>query len=270
MDNSNNFSQQNILSERTRVLNNSFQNNNTSGSDAYDGKIGRENENFSQDKNSKKKSSIINLTSGELKKEYIKKFSYLKNRITFIFIISILSIINSLMEYKYLKPSELNTILMIMSFLTTGLSFILIVNINAKALIDTFGYQAFYAFSIIETFIFFSLLILKIYYFINVTNELHSSNICEDRIKCPENSILLFLFIFNCVIILLNLFCVKFICKLFLEGIRIFLKKEKTLFERQLELNKNKKNENNRSIDCIRKEKLDSNKENNRDKIKKE
>ena len=273
MENSPYLSPQMNLAERIRKLNNSSRDNEESLKGNYHGtnsypEMDKEYTRLLNQKNIKKNSAIIDLTNEELKKEYENKYRYHKKWIRFLFVISILYILNSLIELKYLKPSELNIVLIIMSFISLGLCFILIVNINAKALIDSFGYQAFYFFAIIEKIIFFFLFILKIYYFVHIIQELYLSTKCNKKFKCPDFSFLLFLFIFNCVIILLNLFCIKFSIQLFLEAVNILMKKDKTLFERQLELNLIERKEKNRKNKFVNEEKLDSNRDNSKDDMK--
>ena len=261
------------LSDRTRKVHNLSSNNQDSLKANYHGRntypeMDNEYDTLLKQKKLKKKSSVINLTSEELKKEYENKNKYLKNRIVIMFLISILSFINSIIEFKYLRPAEKNAAIMILSFLSAGLCFVLIVNLNANALIDSFGYQAFYFFSIFEFVIFLILFVLKFYNFIIVFKELYSPTICRDKIRCPKRSSSIYLFIFNCLIIIFQLIYAKFIWNLFFEGIRILMKKEKTLFERQLELNLVEKNEQNERKEFIEEERLDSNRKNSRDNMK--
>ena len=274
MDNNPYFTNKLNLGERTRKLHDS-----TTKKDEESMKAGfhgyksypemdKEYDTLLQNKTKKSKSGIINLTNEELKKEYTIKNNYLKNRIRLLFFLFILFIINSIMEYKYFKPADINSVLIILSLLNAGLCFILLININANALIDSFGYQAFYFFAIVEAIAFFLLFVLKLYNFIYVFNQLYSSTICRNKIKCPKFASSLFLFIFILVIIVCQLFFTKFIWNLFLESIRIIMKKEKTFFERQLELNLIEKREKNNKIEFAEEEKLDSNRDNSKDNIK--
>ena len=261
------------LSDRTRNLHNLSQNNQESLKANYHGyntypEMDNEYASLLKQKKLKKKSGIINLTSEELKKEYENKNNYLKSYMNIMFLISILSSINSIIEFKYLRPAEKNAAIMILSFISAGLCFVLIVNLNANALIDSFGYQAFYFFAIFEFVIFLVLFVLKFYNFVSVFKELYASTMCKNKIRCPKFSSSIYLFIFNCVIIICQLICVKFIWNLFLEGFRILMKKEKTLFERQLELNLVEKNERNMNKEFVEEERLDSNRENSRDNMK--
>ena len=167
-----------------------------------------------------------------------------------------------MLDNKFLKPSELNSAVLILSFLSASLSFLLIVNINAKALIDSYGYMAFYLFGILESFIFFALFLLKSYKFIFDFKDI------KNKSSIPKYIKLLIVIILNFIIFAGIILLLKFIWNLFLEGIRILTKKQKTLFERQLELNLIKENENNRKIEFVEEENLDSNKENSEDNMK--
>jgi len=261
------------LTERTRKLNSSLNDKNEPLKTNYHGQnsyaeMDNEYHTLLNQKSVKSKSAIINLTSKELKKEYEKKNIYLKSRIRLIFILSIISALNSIIEFKYLKPADKNAVLMILSFISAGLCFLLIVNLNANILIDSFGYRAFYFFAITEFLIFFVLLILKIYNFIFVFKELYTSTLCKNKIKCPKFSSSIYLFILNFIIIICKLFCVKFLWNLFLEGIRTLMKKEKTFFERQLELNRIENIEKNRKLGLVKEENLDSNREDSKDTMK--
>lgn len=192
--------------------------------------------NLLNQKNKKIKNSIINLTSEVLKEEYEIKSNYLKKGILFLFLMSALAALNSLIENKYLKSNEFNSVILLMAFFSAGLCFVLIVNINAKAIIDSFGYAAFYLLAILQTILFFFLFILKIIKFIFDFMEL-----CQRKSSKKYFAVLI---IFNSIIIIGNIFCMKFVCIFFLEAFKILTKKKKTLFERQLELNFIEKNEN--------------------------
>ena len=90
----------------------------------------------------------------------------------------------------------------------------------------------------------------------------------KNKSSIPKYIKLLIVIILNFIIFAGIILLLKFIWNLFLEGIRILTKKQKTLFERQLELNLIKENENNRKIEFVEEENLDSNKENSEDNMK--
>ena len=265
MDSNPYFSPQMSVAERTRNLHHTFNDNNEATKQNYHGfssnpEMDRDYESLLQQKNAKNKSSIINLTSDKLKKEFIFKNNYLKSNLKILFFVSILVIIISLFEHKYLKSTELSTVSLIISFISVSFCFILMVNLNAKILLDSFGYISFYLFAILETFLFFSLFLFKCFKFIYDFQE----------IKSNKNGLFKILYIiFNSIIIFIIGICLKFIKNFFFEAFNTLTKKEKTLFQRQLELNLIEKKEG-RKLEFVEDEKLDSNGENSNDNMKTE
>ena len=258
------FSPQMNVQERTRNLHPSINNNNNAMNQNYHGfsshpEADQDYQNLLQQKKNKNKSSIINLTSDKLKKEFIYKDYYLKSNVKIIFFVSLLVIIVSLVENKYLKSNELSTVSLILGFLSISFCFILIVNLNAKVLLDTFGYAAFYLFAILESLLFFSLFVFKCFKFFHDFKEVKSN-----RHKLFK----IFYFIVNCVIILVTALCLKFIWNFFWEALNTLTKREKTLFQKQLELNLVEKNEKGKLEFVEEEEKLDNNGENSKDNMK--
>ena len=74
-------------------------------------------------------------------------------------------------------------------------------------------------------------------------------------------------FIFNSIVILAIGLCLKFSWNFFWEAFNTLTTKEKTLFQKQLELNLIEKNEN-KKLEFVEDEKLDSNEENSKDNMK--
>ena len=201
-----------------------------------------------------KRKSIIDLTSEDLKNKYNKLYTYYNNGLNQTFIISISLIICIFIEIKNLGPSENNVAILIMSCISASFSFMLIVNIKGKAIIDTYGYIPFYLFSMIESVLFLCLFIFKIINFIIIYNRLNS-NACSKKYKCPGYFFYLLVLIINLAIFIGKIFCFKFIYSLFFDGFKILILKEKTLFQEQIELNEGKGgqiefvDEKNESID---------------------
>lgn len=251
------------LEERTRQLHKMSDEKNESVKKHFHGflshkELDREYNELMNQKYLKSKGSIINLTSEELKKQYDYKYNYFISGIKFMLLLSIMLIFNSFMEFKYLKPSEINISIFILSIISAGFCLMLIVNLNSKALIDTFGYLAFYLFSIIETCLFAFVFLLKFYNFKFLIREIYKAIIGNNIIKYPSYSPLIFLLIFNIIMFSGIIFCFKFIWHLFFEAINIVLKKEKTLFQKQLELNLIENNAKSRKIEFTDEESLDS------------
>ena len=263
MDNNPYFSPQITLTERTRNLHHLNNDSNNAVKQNYHGfssypEMDKDYQNLLRQKRNKGTSSIINLTSDKLKKEFIYKNNYLISNLKIIFFVSILVILISLFENSYLKSTELSTVSLILSFLSIGFCFILMVNLNARVLLDTFGYVSFYLFAIVETFLFFSLFIFKCFKFFYDFKEIYSN---RDKV------FKLLYFIFNFIAIIAIGLCLKFIWNFFWEAFNTLTKKEKTLFQKQLELNLIEKNDN-RKLEFVEDEKHNSNGENSKDNMK--
>lgn len=269
MDNPYHIYKMNLV-ERIKKLKESLDRNDEGIKDNYHGTIplsemDKEYEQIMNEKKLKKNSRIINLTSEKLKQEYIYKYNYLKSGIKFMFLLSIMIVSNTFIEFKYLEINEINISLLITSCISAGLCFTLIVNINEKALLDSLGYIGFYLLSMMETVLFFFLFLIKFYDLFFILNEFY---IIHKFLDYQKYSSFLFLILFSVVNIIGILFCFKFICYLFLEGFDILIMKEKTLFQRQLEINKIENNKNNGKIEYVDEESLEYNQINSKDNIK--
>lgn len=260
------------LFERTKRLNDSLRNEDKTFRQKYHSfirtpEMDKEYNDLMNEKKLKKKSAIINLTSQILKEEYTYKYNYFKSGFKFMFLISFMLIVNAFIEFKYLSPSELNVSLLITSFISTGLIIALVINLNEKALLDTVGYSAFYLSSMIEVSLFFFLLLIKIYDLYYIINEISQAYTEGNQILSYSSFI--FLILFNFVNIFGILFCSKFILDLFLEGFNILIMKEKTLFQKQLEINnKNQEKDTYRKIEFADEESTEVNGANSIDIIK--
>jgi hypothetical protein len=270
MDNPYNITHLNLV-ERTRKLKDSLNENSESIKEKYHGFISgpemdQEYKQLMNQKNLKRKSGIINLTSEKLKQEYTYKYNYFKSGIKFMLLISIMIVSNTFIEFKYLKITEINISLFITSVISTGLCFALLVNINEKALLDTYGYIAFYLLAMMEAILFFFLFIIKCYDLIFIINELYIT--IKNEVKYPKKQTFVFLIFFSLVNIMGILFCFQFIYHLFFEAFDILIMKEKTLFQKQLDLNKIEKATKDIKIEFVDDESFDSNILNSRDNMK--
>ena len=269
MDNPYHFSHMNLV-ERIKKLNDSLNDKDISMKEKYHGalpsqEMDKEYVQLMNQKNVKQKSRVINLTSEKLKNEYTYKYNYFKSGIKFMFLLSIMIVTNTFIEFKYFGINEINISLLITSCISAGLCVALMVNINEKALLDTLGYAAFYLLSMIETVLFFFLFLIKLYDFINIINELY---VIRNIIDFKNYSSFLFMIFFSVVNIIGVIFCFKFIYYLFFEGFDILIMKEKTIFQKQLELNKIEKNKRRRKIEFVDEESLDIDDLNSKDYIK--
>ena len=119
----------------------------------------------------------------------------------------------------------------------------------------------------IEVSLFFFLLLIKIYDLYYIINEISQAYTTGNQILSYSSFI--FLILFNFVNIFGILFCSKFILDLFLEGFNILIMKEKTLFQKQLEINnKNQEKDTNRKIEFADEENTEVNGANSIDIIK--
>lgn len=182
--------------------------------------------------------TFVNLTSEELQKEYSKKYNYYNNGIKHLFFISIIIIICSFIEIKYLTPSEANIAILILSCISITFCFLLLINLKGNVLIDIYGYVVFYLFSMMESLLFLCLFIFKFTNFIVIYRDLDAGS-CPNRHKCPGNFLYLLLLIINLGILLLCLLYIKFNYILFADGFDILILKHKTFFQKQIELNDN-------------------------------
>ena len=196
--------------------------------------------------NKNKGKSIINLTSEDLKKEYSDKYNYYNNGLNYIFILSVFLIICIFIEFKYLGPLEPNIIILVMSFISAGFCFLQLINLRGKALIDTYVYVTFYICSMIESILFFSIFIFKLINFILIYKSINSGA-CSKKYRCPGYFIYLFILILNLIIFFGISLCIKFIFVLFLDGFKILFMKEKTIFQKQIEINE-KKDKNDKKV----------------------
>lgn len=198
-----------------------------------------------------KKSPLIDITSGNLKQEYIKKKTFLKNGLNTLFCISILFLVDTFINLKYLGPTSFNLALLIITCITISISIILIINIRIEILLDPYGYVIFYLFSIIESIILISLYFLKIINSALVFNSLYLFKNCRDKYICPGPFPYLLLFAFTFIIFFSIFGSIKFTLLLFLEAFKILSMKKKTFFQRQIEINE--KNQKKGKIEFIEK-----------------
>ena len=199
----------------------------------------KEYEELMNQKKLKAKSGIVILTSEKLKNEYSIQYNYFRSGIKFMFLISIMVITNTFFKFKYFKVNEISISILITSSISAGFCCMLLVNIHEKVLLDTVGYSAFYLSGMIESALFFFLLLIKIYDFSLIINELfkkYNNFDEENEIKKFSYRAFAFFILFNIVNISGIIFCLKFILDLFVEGFNILILKKKTFAQKQLEI----------------------------------
>ena len=212
--------------------------------------------------NKKRQASLIEITSEDLKKEYLKKINFLNNGLNSIFILSILYLIDSFINQNNLGFSVLNLIILIFSCISICNIIILFINIKTNLLIDTYGYVIYYFFSLLESIILFSLFFLKIINFILEFKKLNSTYLCTNKFKkCPSYFNYLLILVFSLILLIGPFICFKLIFLLFSESINILMKNKKTFFQKQIEINEKREkggaiefadeNDNNNSINGL-------------------
>lgn len=189
----------------------------------------------------KKDKAFISLTDEDLKKEYFNIFSYLNGGFKYICVISVLSVLNSLFELKYFDKSDMNIGVLIISCISSGFCFILYVNIHYfKALLDSYSYLAFYSLCLIESLLYAFLFIFKIFNFVSLFQTLNTG--CSRKRKCPRYFAYLLILVINLIIFLGFVLSIKLMAILFWKSFKIVCLKSKTIFQKQIELNKAEKN----------------------------
>ena len=192
--------------------------------------------------NTKKQSTLIDITSENLKSEYLKNFSIINNGLYSILILSIIYLIDSIINQKFLESSVINIIILIITCISISTIIMLLISIKSKVLIDAYRYISFYYFSIFEAIILLTLMTLKSINFIKIFGELNLFENCRNKYRCPGYFIYLLLLSFSIVIFVGIFASFKFTIYLFSEAYNILTKRKKTIIQRQIEINeKNEK-----------------------------
>ena len=192
--------------------------------------------------NTKKQSPLIDITSEYLKTEYLKNFNMMNNGLYSILILSIIYLIDSILNQKYLESSIINMIILVIACISINAIMMLLISIKSKVLIDAYKYISFYYFSMFESIILLSLMALKSINFIIEFGELNLFGNCRNKYKCPGYFIYLLLLSFSIVIFVGTFINFKFTIFLFSESYNILTKRKKTFIQRQNEINENEKN----------------------------
>ena len=185
-------------------------------------------------KNKNKINSLIELTSKGLKLEYNKKLAYLNKNLRRIFFISILILLNGIINIKTFGFSEFTVVMIILSSISLTIVILLLFNIQTNVLLDLYGYSSFYLFSIFESCILIILYILKIIDFIITLSEYSS---CKRKIVCGKNTAFYFIIIYNVIIFIGIIFLIKYTLVSFYEAFNVLILKQKTTVQKQIEMN---------------------------------
>jgi hypothetical protein len=188
----------------------------------------------------RKQRTLIDISSESLKNEYSKKLNYLNNGFNSVLILSVLFVLDSCLNLKYLGPSELTISILILASLSTAMILLIIFNVKSKILMDPHGYALFYLFSMILSLVLSCLYIMKIINFIIIFRSLNGHKVCRNKYKCPGYFAYLLLLMFSLVLFIGILICIKFTFLLFFDGFNVLAMKKKTIIQRQIELNESK------------------------------
>ena len=210
---------------------------------------------YSNERNEKAKQLRIELSSEQLKSDYKITQSYLYLNFAKLMITSLLFSIFLFVYFKFLGATQ-NLAWLFASNITSILLIIFLISfLYMGSLIDIYSHKVFYAISIIESInLIFSI-------FLNIINIYltHKKLYCEGP-RCSKNKspskVMIYILIFcNILIIFGFLLNLKFTYALFVEGFNIFTKKEKSIVQKQLDINERKKKIDDQQINCKKEEK---------------
>ena len=170
---------------------------------------------------------LIEITSKSLKLEYNKKLEYLNKNLRRLFFLSILILVNTLMNLKCFGFSELYIATIILSALSITITLLLLFNIQTNVLLDLYGYSSFYLFSMFESCILMVLYVLKIADFIMAMNRKNKNKYFEYY----------FNLIFNIIICIGIIFLIKYTLVSFYEAFQVLVLKRKTTVQKQYDIN---------------------------------
>ena len=175
----------------------------------------------------------MKITSKSLKLEYNKKLVYLNINLRRVFFLSIILVIDSLINLKYIGYSELYISIIILSAFSITITLLLLFNIQTNVLLDLYGYSSFYLFSMFESCILIILYILKIIDFIYTLSE-HPT--CEGKI-CWKDKTYYFIIFLNLIIFVGIIFLIKYTLVSFYDAFNVLILKQKTTVQKQMEMN---------------------------------
>lgn len=172
---------------------------------------------------------LIEITSKSLKLEYAKKLEYLNKNLRRLFFLSILILINTLMNLKFFGFSELYIATIILSALSITITLLLLFNIQTNVLLDLYGYSSFYLFSIFESIILIIIYILKIIDFYMIFKN-----------KSKKGALKYFIIFLDIIIFCGIIIQIKYTFVSFCDAFNVLILKQKTTAQKQIELNEKK------------------------------
>ena len=173
---------------------------------------------------------LIEITSKSLKLEYTKKLEYLNKNLRRLFFLSILILINTLLNLKFFGFSEIYITTIILSAFSITIILLLLFNIQTNVLLDLYGYSSFYLFSILESVILILMYVFKIIMFYMIF------------LKTKKKGILKYFIIFFDIIIFCGIIIqIKYTFVSFCDAFNVLILKQKTTIQKQIELNEKNK-----------------------------
>lgn len=172
---------------------------------------------------------LIEITSKSLKLEYNKKLEYLNKNLKRLFFLSILILVNTLMNLKCFGFSELYIATIILSALSITITLLLLFNIQTNVLLDLYGYSSFYLFSIFESIILVIIYILKIIDFYMLFQN-----------KSKKGGLKYIIIFFDLIIFCGIIIQIKYTFVSFCDAFNVLILKQKTTIQKQMEINERK------------------------------
>ena len=196
---------------------------------------------YVNERNEKAKKVKIELSSEQLKEDYNITLKYLYSNLTKLMIITILSTIFSIVCFRTFGVSENLVYLSISSIISLLLIIFLFMFLYLGSLVDIYNHKVFYGISMVEAInAIFSLLLCIMNIPITYAKLTCKGRKCK-KIRIPSKFILYILGGCNVLIIIGFLVNIKFLYALLAEGFNIFTKREKTIIQKQFEINERKK-----------------------------
>jgi hypothetical protein len=193
----------------------------------------------------------MKITSKSLKLEYNKKLVYLNINLRRVFLLSIILIIDSLINLKYIGYSELYISIIILSAFSITITLILLFNIQTNVLLDLYGYSSFYLFSLFESSILIIIYILKLVNFLQILFYFFSNKSCrgQNHNICKKNVMSYFIILINIIIFIGVIFQFKYTIKSLIDAFCVLVLKQKTTVQKQHEINEKQSPENKIEFD---------------------
>ena len=180
----------------------------------------------------------MKITSKSLKLEYNKKLLYLNINLRRIFFLSIIIIVDSLINLKYLGSSELYILIFILSAFCLTITLLLLFNIQTNVLLDLYGYSSFYLFTMFKSCLLIIVYVLKAINFLKILYNFFSDKSCQKNSNmCTSNIMSYFIIIMNLIIFVGIIFQFNYTIKSLYDAFCVLILGRKTTVQKQHEIN---------------------------------